>query len=110
MFKEELVARHLSYITKMNNQYTTNDDGVFDLTEWQSVVIEQDLGNIHDHIHWYLATRDIGGPAYTIDAFADDMFEVLDTITVELSLGSVSRTAMLDEMRGLSDFKFSNSL
>ena len=110
MFKEELVARHLSYITKMNNKYTKNDDGVFDLTEWQSVVIEQDLGNIHDHIHWYLATRDIGGPAYTIDAFADDMFEVLDTITVELSLGSVSRTAMLDEMRGLSDFKFSNSL
>lgn len=110
MFKEELVARHLSYITKMNSKYTKEDDGVFDLTEWQAVVIEQDLGNIHDHIHWYLATRDIGGPAYTIDAYADDMFEVLDSITVELSLGSVSRTAMLDEIRGLSDFKFSRSL
>ena len=39
---------------------------------------------------------------------ADEMFEALDNVTTELNLGSVSRTAMIDEIRNLSDFTFSD--
>ena len=38
----------------------------------------------------------------------DEMFEALDNVTTELNLGSVSRTAMIDEIRNLSDFTFSD--
>ena len=108
MFKEEFMARHLTYVMKVMDKYKNDSDGVFDMTDYQSTVIEQDLGNIHDHIHFYLSTKDIGGPKYYIDMNADDMFDALDDITVELNLGSVSRTAMIDEIRNLSDFKFSD--
>ena len=108
MFKEEFMARHLAYIMKVMDKYKDDTDGVFDMTAYQSLVIEQDLGNIHDHIHWYLSTKNIGGPKYYIDMNADEMFEALDDVTTELNLGSVSRTAMIDEIRNLSDFSFSD--
>ena len=108
MFKEELMTRHLTYVMKIMDKYKDDNDGVFDLAEYQSTVVEQDLGNIHDHIHFYLSTKHIGGPKYFIDMNADDMFEALDEITTELNLGSVSRTAMIDEIRNISDFKFSD--
>ena len=108
MFKEEFMARHLTYIMKATGKFTTETDGVFDMTDYQAMVVEQDLGNIHDHIHFYLSTKDIGGPKYFIDMNADEMFEALDNVTTELNLGSVSRTAMIDEIRNLSDFTFSD--
>lgn len=108
MFKEEFMARHLTYVMKVMDKYKDVNDGVFDMTDYQAMVIEQDLGNIHDHIHFYLSTKDIGGPKYFIDMNADEMFEALDSVTSELNLGSVSRTAMIDEIRNLSDFNFSD--
>ena len=110
MFKEELMTRHLTYVMKVMDKYKNDVDGVFDMSEYQSTVVEQDLGNIHDHIHFYLSTKHIGGPKYFIDMDADEMFDALDDITTELNLGSVSRTAMIDEIRNVSDFKFSNEM
>ena len=110
MFKEELMTRHLTYVMKVMDKYKNDVDGVFDMSEYQSTVVEQDLGNIHDHIHFYLSTKHIGGPKYFIDMDADEMFEALDDITTELNLGSVSRTAMIDEIRNVLDFKFSDEM